>query len=103
MKIRPMALWVVAVIAASVAFIAHLSLRFETVSLGYDVGRARRDQRQLVEERRLLSIEAATLRDLGRVETIARGALGMEVPEAERVVPVGGDRGHRRPAAGRMR
>lgn len=104
MKIKPMTLWMVAVTAASLAFIAHLSLRFETVRLGYDVGRARREQRTLVEEQRLLSIEAATLRDVTRVETIARGAMGMEVPEAERVVPVGrsGTSGRRR-AAGRMR
>jgi len=57
-----------------------------------------------VEERRLLSIEAATLRDVTRVETIARGALGMEVPEAERVVAVGsGAGGGRRRTSGRMR
>ena len=104
MKVRPMTLWTVAVIAASFAFIAHLSLRFETVGLGYDVGRARTAQRRLVEERRLLSIEAATLRDVARVETIARGALGMEVPEPDRVVPVGaGTGGGRRRPAGRMR
>jgi cell division protein FtsL len=104
MKVRPMTLWTVAVIAASLAFIAHLSLRFETVGLGYDVGRARTAQRRLVEERRLLSIEAATLRDVARVETIARGALGMEVPEPERVVPVGsGTSGGRRRTSGRMR
>ncbi len=104
MKVRPMTLWTVAVIAASLAFIAHLSLRFETVGLGYDVGRARAAQRRLVEERRLLSIEAATLRDVARVETIARGSLGMEVPEPERVVPVGsGAGGGRRRTAGRMR
>jgi cell division protein FtsL len=102
-KVKPMTLWTLAVLAASVAFIAHLMLRFETVRLGYEVGRARREQRQLVEERRLYSIEAATLRDVGRVETIARGALSMEVPEADRIVPVGATPGRRRRAAGRMR
>jgi cell division protein FtsL len=102
MRIKPMTLWTVAVIAASLAFIAHLMLRFETVRLGYEVGRARREQRRLVEDRRLYSIEAATLRDVDRVETIARGALSMEVPEADRIVPVGHSAIRRR-AAGRMR
>lgn len=103
MRIKPVTLWTIAVIAASLAFIAHLMLRFETVRLGYDVGRARREQRRLVEERRLYSIEAATLRDVERVETIARGALGMEVPEADRIVPASGTPAGRRRASGRMR
>lgn len=104
MKIKPLTLWMVAVTAAALAFIAHLSLRYETIRLGYDVGAARREQRTLVEEERLLSIEAATLRDVTRVETIARGALGMEVPEAERVVPVGRrGAGARRRASGTLR
>lgn len=103
MRIKPVTLWTIAVIAASLAFIAHLMLRFETVRLGYDVGHARREQRRLVEERRLYSIEAATLRDVSRVETIARGALGMEVPEADRIVPASGTAAGRRRASGRMR
>ena len=49
----------------------------------------------------MLAIESATLREPGRVETVARGRLGMDVPEPERVVPVGS--GARRGTAGRMR
>ena len=100
-RLRPVTLWMVAVVAATVAFVAHLSLRFETVRLGYEVGQARREQRRLIEERRLLSIEAATLREPERVEAIARGTLGMDVPDADHVVPVG--HGGRRRAAGRIR
>lgn len=103
MRFKPMTLWTLAVFAASLAFIAHLMLRFETVRLGYEVGRARREQRRLVEERRLYSIEAATLRDVERVETIARGSLGMEMPEADRIVPVGTAATRTRRAAGRVR
>jgi cell division protein FtsL len=100
-KRRMLLLWAAAVIATACAFVAHLSLRLETVRLGYDVGQARREERRLIEERRLLSIEAATLRDPSRVETIARGSLGMEVPDTDHVVPVG-QTGTRR-ASGRMR
>lgn len=101
-RVRPGSLWMVAVVAATIAFVAHLALRFETVRLGYEVGRARRAQRELVEERRLLSIEAATLRDSERVEAIARGTLGMDLPAADRIVPVGAGSEARR-ASGRMR
>jgi cell division protein FtsL len=88
MRARFLALWTVAVLATAAAFVVHLAVRFETVRLGYDVGAARRAQRELVESRRLLSLEAATLQQAERVETVARGALGMDVPDDPRVVSV---------------
>jgi cell division protein FtsL len=86
---RFLALWAIAVLATAVAFVAHLALRFETVRLGYDVDKARRAQRSLVEQRRLLSLEAATLGQAARVEAVARGSLGMDVPPPSHVVPMG--------------
>ena len=100
-RTRFLLLWTAAVIATAAALIAHLAPRLETVRLGYDVGQARREQRELLESQRMLAIESATLREPGRVETVARGRLGMDVPEPERVVPVGS--GARRGTAGRMR
>jgi cell division protein FtsL len=88
-KRRFLLLWTAAVLAAAMAFIVHLSMRFETVRLGYEVGRERRAQRELVESRRNLAIEAATLRQAARVEAVARQVLDMDVPEPERVVPAG--------------
>ena len=102
MKARFLVLWSAAVLAAAAAFVAHLALRQQTVQLGYEVGTARRAQRRLIEQRRLLAIEAATLRQPERIETIARGSLGMEIPEPERVVPVG-RAARRRRTAGRVR
>lgn len=101
MKARFLALWTAAVLACAVAFTVHLALRFETVRLGYEVGETRREQRRLIEERRLLAIEAATLRQSDRVESIARGGLGMEVPEPARIVPMNGPL--RGSVAGRVR
>jgi cell division protein FtsL len=90
MRARFLALWTTAVFATAVSLIVHLTLRFETVRLGYDVGQARREQQKLVEARRLLSVEAATLTQPDRVETVARTVFGMDVPEAARIVPMGG-------------
>ena len=101
MSARFLALWGAAVIACAAAFVVHLAMRYETVSLGYEVGKARREQAHLIEQRRLLAIEAATLRQTYRVAAIARGTLRMDLPEAERVVPVGAKRRSR--AAGRVR
>ncbi|GAB5540987.1 MAG: cell division protein FtsL [Sandaracinaceae bacterium] len=102
MKARFLVLWSVAVLAAAAAFVSHLALRQQTVQLGYEVGQARRQQRRLIEQRRLLAIEAATLRQAERIETIARGRLEMDVPEPARVIPVGNERRQRR-MAGRVR
>lgn len=104
MKGRFLLLWSVAVLATAAAFVAHLALRGTTVELGYEVGRARRLQRSLIEQRRLLALEAATLRQAERVETVARGTLDMEVPEPARVIPVGrSDEAPRRRVSGRVR
>jgi len=102
MRARFLALWTAAVLATAAAFVVHLAMRFETVRLGYDVGRARREQRSLIESRRLLAIEAATLRQAARIETVARGALEMDVPEPARIVPIEGGAEARR-TAGRVR
>lgn len=86
MKQRFLPLWCVAVLATAAAFVVHLAIRFETVRLGYEVSDERARQRELLQDRRLLAIEAATLRQSGRIETIARGTLGMEVPKPTRIV-----------------
>ncbi|MBW1830465.1 MAG: hypothetical protein GQ551_01520 [Myxococcales bacterium] len=101
MKGRFLPLWCVAVLATAGAFVVHLSIRFETVRLGYQVSEERGRQRELLQDRRLLSIEAATLRQSGRIETIARGTLGMEMPKPTRIVTM--KEKSRRAAAGRVR
>jgi cell division protein FtsL len=86
MKARMLVLWTVAVLATAISFVVHLTLRFETVRLGYDVGEARREQQRLTESRRLLAIEAATLSQQDRVEAVARTAFDMDTPDGRRVV-----------------
>jgi cell division protein FtsL len=100
-KGRFLPLWCVAVLATAGAFVVHLAIRFETVRLGYEVSEERERQRELLQDRRMLSIEAATLRQSGRIETIARGTLGMEVPKPTRIVTM--KETPNLPAAGRVR
>lgn len=101
MKNRFLPLWCAAVFATAAAFVVHLAIRFETVRLGYEVSEERERQRDLLQDRRLLSIEAATLRQTGRIETIARGTLGMEVPKPTRIVTM--EQTAKPSAAGRVR
>lgn len=79
-------LWGLAVLAASLAFVVHLTVRFETIRLGYEVGSARRAQRQLMEELRLLSIEAGVLKQASRIERIAQERLGLTHPRHAQIV-----------------
>ncbi|MCA9574603.1 MAG: cell division protein FtsL [Polyangiales bacterium] len=103
MSARFLVLWFAAVVATAAAVVVHLSIRAEVVRLGYSVGDARREQRGLVESRRQLALEAATLRQAARIETVARGSLGMSVPTPSRIVPIGNEEAHRRATAGRVR
>jgi cell division protein FtsL len=100
---RFLALWFAAVLATVAAFVVHLAMRHEVNRLGLEVDAARREQRRLVEQRRLLSTEAATLRQAPRVEAVARGHLEMEVPSPERIVPIDGRPRQSRRTAGRVR
>jgi len=101
-KARRLVLWSLAVFATAISLVVHLTLRFETVRLGYDVGAARREQQHLVESRRLLSIEAASLSQPDRVEAVARSTFDMDVPAARQVISMQTGQA-RRPLAGRAR
>lgn len=80
--------WTLAVIAASCAFIVHLAMRGRTVSLGYELGKARQEQARLRDVKRVHELEAASYKTPERVETVARSLLNMEPPSPDRIVPI---------------
>ncbi len=81
--------WTLAVLATVCAFVLHLALRGRTVSLGYEIGRARAEQARLREVKRVLELESASYKTPERVEVVARTLLGMEPPTPDRVVVLG--------------
>jgi cell division protein FtsL len=87
---RFVALWTLAVVATSSAFILYLALRSRAVELGYRLGRARARQAQLRETRRVLQVEAVSYRMPERIEALARGVLRMEEPPPQRIFVMGG-------------
>lgn len=103
MRTRVLALWTAALLATAVAFVAHLTLRFENVRLGYQVGEARHEQRALAAAQRLLSLEAATLTQPDRVEAFARRSLRMDVADAARVTSMDAPAPSARPAGAATR
>lgn len=88
MRRRFILLFAASVAAVAVASVGYLALRFETVRLGYEVAEARKVQRRLIEERRELEVEAASLRQPRRIESIAREVLDMTTPGPDRIVPM---------------
>ncbi len=86
LRSRFVVLWTFAVAAAALAFIVHLTVRFETIRLGYEVGSARKEQRELLEELRLLSVEAGVLRQAERIERLAEQQLRLVHPSHDQLV-----------------
>src|SRR5882672_9866243 len=80
--------WTLAIVATVLAFVLHLALRGRTVSLGYELGRARAEQARLREVKRVLEVESASYKTPERVEIVARTLLGMEPPTPDRMVPM---------------
>jgi cell division protein FtsL len=80
--------WTLAVLATVCAFVVHLAMRGRTVSLGYDLGKARNEQARLREVKRVLELEAASYKTPERVEIVSRSLLGMEPPTPDRIVTV---------------
>ena len=83
--------WTLATIACVCAFVVHPALRGRTLSLGYELGRARAEQAHLREVKRVLELEKASYETPERVEVVSRTLLGMEPPPPERIVTVGGN------------
>jgi cell division protein FtsL len=88
-------LWTVATVATVSAFVVHLALRGRTVSLGYDLGRAKAEGARLREVKRVLQVEAASYKTPERVEIVAHTLLSMDPPPPSRIVSLAGVEGVR--------
>jgi cell division protein FtsL len=83
---RPfLALWTLAVVAATAAFALHLSIRVEGLQLGYELGRAHSELARLREVKRVLELEVASHKTPERVDFVARTLLGMREPTQDRI------------------
>ena len=65
---------------------AHVGVRMKGIEVAYDLGRERRRNTELEEERRRLNIEIGMLKDPGRVVSIARDKLKMGPPAQADIV-----------------
>jgi cell division protein FtsL len=66
--------------------LAHVAVRMHGIQIAYALGRERRTNTELEEQRRRLNIEIGMLKDPDRVIGAAREKLGMGPPAPENVV-----------------
>ena len=71
-----LALWTLAVVAVTTAFVLHLGLRVRSVELGYELGRAHAHVQRLREVRHVLEVELGSHKTPERVDFVARTLLG---------------------------
>ncbi|MFC1490997.1 cell division protein FtsL [Nitrospinota bacterium] len=79
--------------AACISLVAVSALalawpHLEMVRIGYEVALLKAERDVLAEERRVLRVEIAALRQLDRIEAIARRKLGMIFPRPDQIVYV---------------
>ncbi|MEB2313288.1 MAG: hypothetical protein OZ921_09550 [Sorangiineae bacterium] len=84
-----LALWTLAVCAATCAFLLYLGLRVRSVELGYELGRAHARVARLREVKRVLELELSSHKTPERVDLVARSLLGMSEPSPDRILPAG--------------
>ena len=82
-------LWTLAVLAATAAFVVHLSTRARTLELGYELGASHSRLGRLREVKRVFELERASQETPERVDLVGRTLFGMSNPEAERLVSGG--------------
>ncbi|HET9953287.1 MAG TPA: hypothetical protein VFQ61_02220 [Polyangiaceae bacterium] len=80
-----LALWVLAVAAATAAFVLHLGLRVRSVELGYELGRVHARVQRLREVKHVLEVELFSHKTPERVDFVARTLLGMSEPTPDRI------------------
>ena len=61
-------------------------LRTMDDSVGYQISRARDEQKRLLNRNKQLKVEGASLKSLSRIEGIATGPLGLTNPEPQQMV-----------------
>lgn len=86
---RGLGVWAFLLALITAGALAHVAVRLHGIQIAYDVGRERRINAQLEEQRRRLHIEIGMLKDPHRVIAIARDQLHMGPPEPANVVRLG--------------
>jgi len=86
---RGIGVWAFLLALATAGALAHVAVRMKGIEVAYAIGRERRKNTELEEQRRRLNIEIGMLKDPVRVVRIARDDLKMRAAQASDVVSTG--------------
>ncbi len=78
----------ICMILLTIVSVFHVWSRFRIVELNLQLSDASRQIREAEQEQKRLKLEAASLRNPGRVETIAKQELGMALPTEQQIILV---------------
>ena len=88
--VRLLSLFGLAVLAAGMAFVVHLALRFQNIAMGYEVERSRHEAMYLREHINEVRLELAARRAPQVLEDTGRNELGMVEPDRVPTLVAGG-------------
>jgi cell division protein FtsL len=83
---RGVGVWAFLLGLCTVGALAHVAVRMHSIQIAYALGRERRANTELAEQRRRLNIEIGMLKDPDRIIGLARETLAMGPPAPENVV-----------------
>src|SRR3982751_4411322 len=83
---RGAGVWAFLLALCTAGALAHVAVRMHSIQIAYALGRERRINTELAEQRRRINIEIGMLKDPDRIIGIARDKLGMGPPAPEDVV-----------------
>ena len=86
---RGAGVWAFLLALVTAGALAHVAVRMHGIQIAYDLGRERRANTELEEQRRRLNIEIGMLKDPDRIITMARDKLHMGPPAPGDVVRLG--------------
>lgn len=82
-RLLPLLLFIAVIMGISLFFVWS---RLQVTNLEYDLSRLETRVRDMQQEGRKLSLEAASLRHPGRIEQVARAQMGLRLPVPEQVI-----------------
>jgi cell division protein FtsL len=84
-RLLPLLIFIAALLAVSLFYVWS---RLQVTYLEYDISSLEGRVRHLQQDLNLLRVEAASLRNPGRIEQVARNDLGLRLPAPEQVVVI---------------
>lgn len=84
-KLLPLFMFIAILLVVSLFFVWS---RLQVINLQYDISSLEGRLRTLTQESRRLQLEAASLRNPGRIEQVARNDLGLRHPGPDQIITV---------------